>query len=160
MNKKGFTLIELLVVIAIIGVLSAIVLAALDSARNKGGDAGTKSSLDNMRAQAELYYDSQVPSNTFFGTCTSNGLGGIAGMVASAKSSSGATTINTAFGTAGSAGTVTCHDSTAGTAASGTGWAAEGPLKQGGFWCIDSTGTSTSHATGHIQASAVVCQAG
>jgi prepilin-type N-terminal cleavage/methylation domain-containing protein len=56
--RRGFTLIELLVVIAIIGILSAVVLASLQTARNKGTDGAIKSDLAAIQTQAELYYDS------------------------------------------------------------------------------------------------------
>ena len=56
-KNKGFTLIELLVVIAIIGILSSVVLASLNSARQKGQDAAIKQNLNNMRAQTEMYFD-------------------------------------------------------------------------------------------------------
>ncbi len=55
--SRGFTLIELLVVIAIIGVLASVVLASLNSARQKGEDSGAKANLANIRPQAEIVYD-------------------------------------------------------------------------------------------------------
>jgi prepilin-type N-terminal cleavage/methylation domain-containing protein len=56
-KTRGFTLIELLVVIAIIGVLSAVVLASLNTARAKGADATIKGDLSGIRSQASIYFD-------------------------------------------------------------------------------------------------------
>lgn len=65
-NEKGFTLIELLVVIAIIGILSSVVLASLSNARGKGNTAAIKSTLVNVRTQAELVY---ATDGSFAGVC-------------------------------------------------------------------------------------------
>ena len=50
-------MIELLVVIAIIGILSSIVLASLNSARQKGRDARRISDIKQLQLANELYYD-------------------------------------------------------------------------------------------------------
>lgn len=55
--KKGFTILELLVTIAIIGLLSAVVLSSLNSARGKAADSAVKSNLFNMRTQAAKLHD-------------------------------------------------------------------------------------------------------
>ena len=67
-RRQGFTLIELLVVIAIIGLLSSIVLASLNSARNKGKDAAIMSQMAEIRSQAELFYSSNGNTYTASGT--------------------------------------------------------------------------------------------
>lgn len=60
-NKaRGFTLIELLVVIAIIGILSSVVLASLNGARQKGRDARRIADLKQIQLALEMYYDSNA----------------------------------------------------------------------------------------------------
>lgn len=61
-KNKGFTLIELLVVIAIIGILASIVLASLNSARQKSRDAKRMADLQQIKLALELYFDA---NNTY-----------------------------------------------------------------------------------------------
>ena len=56
-RNKGFTLIELLVVIAIIGILSSVVLASLNTAREKARDARRISDIKNLQLALELHAD-------------------------------------------------------------------------------------------------------
>jgi type II secretion system protein G len=56
-KQRGFTLIELLVVVAIIGLLSSVVLASLNSAREKARVAKAKMELRQFQSAVEMYYD-------------------------------------------------------------------------------------------------------
>ena len=130
---------ELLVVIAIIGILASVVLASLNTARAKGADAAIKSSINNSRAQAELYYDSNSssydPANDSATpwVCTDATIANISNAV------------NNAGGTFG------CY-------ANATAYRISSPLKTSAttFFCVDSTGKSTSTVTA-IAATATVC---
>lgn len=65
-TSRGFTLIELLVVIAIIGILSSVVLASLNDARQKSRDAKRIADIKQLQLALELYFDSNgtYPSTT------------------------------------------------------------------------------------------------
>lgn len=55
--KRGFTLIELLVVVAIIGILAAMVLAGIQTGRNKAIDVRYKEELKQYATALEMYYN-------------------------------------------------------------------------------------------------------
>jgi type II secretion system protein G len=57
LRSRGFTLIELMVVISIIGLLSSVILASLNTARNKAYDATRKTNLVQVQQALELYYN-------------------------------------------------------------------------------------------------------
>lgn len=136
-KKKGFTLIELLVVIAIIGILSSVVLASLNSARNKGSDAAIKANINNTRAQAEIYYDNN--SNSYYTSGTVNLCDSDASILQQLNAARSAAGISAAVVTndAGATTQVTCNSAT-------STWAIEAPLKTTGMFCVDSTGNSTT----------------
>ena len=57
MKSNGFTLIELLVVVSLIGVLATLVIANMNSARERARDAQRKSDLRNIQTGLRLYYN-------------------------------------------------------------------------------------------------------
>ncbi len=133
--KKGFTLLELLVVIAILGILSAVVIVSLSSAKSKGDDSATKAQMSKTRDIAELFLQSVAGAGAYTGFCTSPSYGIQAAGIHTAliKSSRSASYVST-FATAGTATTVVCHETS-------SAWALSAPLRsETGYWCVDSAG--------------------
>ncbi|MFZ2621034.1 MAG: type II secretion system protein [Minisyncoccia bacterium] len=121
-TKLGFTLVELLIVIAIIGILSAVVLGSLNTARDKGGNTAVKANLQGIRSQAEAI---SGDSQNFSGTCADPNIMNAIDSAITAGSDTGATVATRCNATVGA-------------------WAVNALLKvpegTGTYWCVDSSG--------------------
>ncbi len=163
MKKSGFTLIELLVVIAIIGILAAVVLASLSTARDKAKDKAIVSDLISARTEIALYVDTnRTVGNTYGGVCPASpnisgyvdGQGNPTTVFATPKVKE---ILTHAYVQAGGLVSPSQTSSHLGVyqgisvycTGSGTDWVVAASLKTSGkYWCIDSTGVSRNTQNG------------
>ena len=131
--KRGFTLIELLVVIAIIGILASVVLASLNTARDKGTDAAVQSSINNVRAQANIFGSKTDGTVNYDGLCADTAVAQITTDITAKVSAPYCAENNT------------------------DQWVYAAPLKTGGFICMDSTGVADTSPSGTLPTSGTVC---
>lgn len=118
-GKIALIFVCIFVGIAIIGIMASVVLASLNSARSKAQDASIKANLSSIRAQAELYWDSQSTNGkdgNYTGLCSDT-------IVTQMKNSINTTkTVD-----------IICKDNY-------EGYAISVPVNSGGYWCVDSSG--------------------
>ena len=150
---KGFTLIELLVVIAIIGILSAVVLVSLNTARKKGNDTRVISDVQQTRTSLE-----SGNTGSSYPDLKQNAGTGAQTQVAGALLSTGSNNANLtslASDASGQGGTISYIVTTSATDVT-TAYAIYGRLVSDNtkYFCIDSTGKTNPSAGA---ATTVVC---
>ena len=142
-SERGFTLLELLVVIAIIGVLAAIVMAALGSSRTKSSDAAIRRQNGELRSQMALYYAANGNYGPTYSTddCTDAGSSPNTIFYTDPKIKE---LVNAAVKLNG--GSPPLCSTGGSNPARADSWAFASPLTNegvgGNYWCVDSNGTA------------------
>lgn len=145
---KGFTLIELLVVIAIIGVLASVVLASLNSAREKSANAAVKSQMTEIRKQAALYQLANGSYGTAFGdddyiACSGGNANSANSMFVTTAANGSGALVRAVYDKSQNLGSgrVLCR-----VGSDGVSWAFAAPISDGSgsnnAWCVDGQGAS------------------
>ncbi|MEI7709611.1 MAG: hypothetical protein WCI76_02760 [bacterium] len=110
---------------------------AFKTAKSNGANASIKANLSNMRASAEIYYDTK----SSYGTTVNNNCAATSGTLFADKYMAGSiTSIKKSMGDAGaSPAVINCYSSK-------TAWAVSAKLVDdsagNGYWCVDSSGYS------------------
>lgn len=133
--KKGFTLIELLVVVAVIGILSAVVLASLNSARNKAEMSAAKSELSSVRSEAEIHYTN---NDNYDNVCITSGVKKL--LQSASKKVKDVFCIDTT--TQKFYGVPTGLISLPSSKTRNKGWTVVAALDDSSFFCVDNTGVA------------------
>jgi prepilin-type N-terminal cleavage/methylation domain-containing protein len=158
--RRGFTLIELLVVVSIIGLLAAIILASLSSARKKGNDARIISDVQQTRVALHLGFNGNGYPDLVNGQNANCNGATLTASFANCVNASGPyfTALNALNNDATAQGGVLYYTVTGSTNANSTAFALRGQLvaNNGAYFCIDSNGRTNS-ADNNAAAGSAAC---